>query len=97
MAEAIVRHGASGHPLVVGIMGQGHMEYRDGVVHQLAALGVDDVATALPWPADAECKRPDARIADLVFGVAPPKQVRVPPPRLGVVLSIAEGGCAWIA
>jgi uncharacterized iron-regulated protein len=92
MAEAIAAARRAREPLVVGIMGQGHVEYRDGVAHQLAALGVDEVATALPWPVDVECKKPDARIADLVFGVAPPKQVRVPPPRLGVVLSVAEGG-----
>lgn len=92
MAEALVAGRREKEPLIVGVMGQGHMEYRDGVVHQLAALGVDDVATALPWPADAECKRPDPRIANFVFGVAPPKQARTPPPRLGVALSVAEGG-----
>ena len=92
MAEAIAAAGRDKEPLIVGIMGQGHIEYRDGVVHQLAALGVDDVASALPWPVDADCRKPDARVADFVFGVAPPKQVRVPPPRLGVVLSVAEGG-----
>jgi hypothetical protein len=79
-------------PLVVGIMGQGHVEYRHGVAHQLAALGVDDVATALPWHVDAECRMPDPRIADAVFGVAPPTRTRVPPPRLGVVVSVANAG-----
>ena len=67
MAEAIVarRDGR----LVVGIMGSGHVEYRDGVAFQLAALGVRDVATALPWPADAEVPTDDPAIADLLFGV----------------------------
>ena len=54
---------------VVGIMGRGHVEYRDGVAFQLAALGVGNVATALPWPADAEVPTDDPTIADLLFGV----------------------------
>jgi uncharacterized iron-regulated protein len=77
-------------PLVVGIMGQGHVEYRHGVAHQLAALGVDDVATALPWHVDADCRVPDAGIADAVFGVAPP--TTPVPPRLGVTVSVADAG-----
>ena len=94
MAEAIAGARGDRGPLIVGIMGQGHVEYREGVAHQLAALGVDDVATALPWPSGADCRMPDPRIADLVFGVAPPKptQTRAPPPRLGVVVSAGEGG-----
>jgi uncharacterized iron-regulated protein len=79
-------------PLVVGIMGSGHVEYRDGVPHQLAALGVDDVAIALPWHAGADCPAHDPRIADVLFGLAPPTVTRAPPPRLGVVVSAAETG-----
>lgn len=72
MAEAIagVRRDAR-QPLVVGVMGSGHIEYGDGVPHQLAALGVDDVTTALPWPADIEYPIHDPPIADILFGVAP--------------------------
>jgi S1-C subfamily serine protease len=91
MAEEIAGARGDGR-LVVGIIGQGHVEYRSGVAHQLAALGVHDVAATLPWHADAACRRPDPDIADAVFGVAPPTQVRVPPPRLGVVASAAEAG-----
>jgi hypothetical protein len=92
MAEAIAgARRRPGRPLVVGIMGSGHVEYRDGVAHQLAALGVDDVATALPWNAGDECPPAGPRIADLVFGVAPPDAVHAPP-RLGVVVSKADGG-----
>ena len=68
MAEAIVaRHDWR---LVVSIMGSGHVEFRDGVAFQLAALGVRDVATALPWSEDAEVPGDDPAIADLLFGVA---------------------------
>jgi uncharacterized iron-regulated protein len=74
MAEAIARarHG-QGRPLVIGIMGSGHVEYGDGVPRQLAALGVDDVAAALPWPAGAECPISDPPVADFLFGVASPR------------------------
>ena len=57
-------------PLVVGIMGSGHMNM-ETVCHQIAALGIDDVATALPWPADAEYPMIAPPIADVLFGVAP--------------------------
>ena len=93
MAEAIAGARRNGRrPLVVGIMGSGHVEYRDGVPHQLAALGVDDVATALPWPAGADCPPQDPRIADVLFGLAPPTVTRAPRPRLGVVVSAIETG-----
>jgi len=74
MAEAIAaaRHGDD-KPLVVGIMGQGHVEYGHGVAHQLSALGVTNVAAALPWDVSADCGKLAAGIADAVFGIAPPK------------------------
>jgi uncharacterized iron-regulated protein len=81
------------HALVVGIMGLGHVEYGDGVAHQLAALKVTDVATALPWNADSECPPAHGRrIADRLFGLAPPMVTRAPRPRLGVVVSAVETG-----
>ena len=71
MAEAIAGARRDGRrPLVVGIMGSGHIEYGDGVPYQLAALRIDDVATALPWPADTEYPIHDPQIADILFGVA---------------------------
>lgn len=72
MAEAIAgaRRDAR-QPLVVGIMGSGHIEYGDGVLYQLAALGIDDVATALPWTADTGYPIHDPPIADVLFGVEP--------------------------
>jgi uncharacterized iron-regulated protein len=72
MAEAIAgRLRDERHPLVVGTMGSGHIEYGDGVPHQLAALGVNCVATALPWPTDTDYPIHDPPIADVLFGVAP--------------------------
>ena len=93
MAEAIVGALRNGRrPLVVGIMGSGHVEYGDGVVHQLAALHVSNVATALPWNSGTDCSRPDPKIANLLFGLAPPAAMSAPPPRLGVVVGPAESG-----
>jgi uncharacterized iron-regulated protein len=80
------------HALIVGIMGRGHVEYGDGVAHQLAALKVTDVATALPWNAGADCPPYGRRIANWLFGLAPPVVTRSPPPRLGVVVSAVEVG-----
>jgi len=71
MAEAIARASIRGQrPFIVGIMGSGHIEYGDGVPRQLAALGVDDVVTALPWPAGANCPAHVPPIADMLFFVA---------------------------
>jgi len=70
MAEAIagaLRH--SIHSLVIGIMGSGHIEYGDGVPLQLNALGIRDVATALPWTAEAVLPSGEPPIADFVFGI----------------------------
>jgi uncharacterized iron-regulated protein len=93
MAEAIAgaRRKAK-QPLVIGIMGNGHIEHGDGVARQLAALKVNDVVTALPWNSGADCQPPDPKIANLVFGLAPPTSTRAPPPRLGVVVSPADNG-----
>ena len=93
MAEAIAGALRKGQrPLVVGIMGSGHVEYGDGVAHQLAALKVNDVVTALPWNSGTDCPPAVPRIANLIFGLAPSAATRTPPPRLGVVVSKAETG-----
>ena len=38
--------------------------------YQLAELKIDDLATVLPWPADADYPIYDPPIADVLFGVA---------------------------
>lgn len=72
MAEGIaqastIRPGA----LVVGIMGSGHIIHGFGVPHQLHDLGVDSVATALPWDADTNCEELVAGAADVIFAIRP--------------------------
>jgi uncharacterized iron-regulated protein len=55
--------------LAVGIMGRGHVEYGQGVAHQLRDLGVSHIVTLLPWDADESCETLSADIADAVYGV----------------------------
>lgn len=68
--------------LVVGIVGRGHVEYRDGIVSDLVADG-RDVLVLLPWEIAAGCDDLTSDLADAVFGTAPlPGEVPPPPPSL---------------
>jgi uncharacterized iron-regulated protein len=59
MAEAIARqHMAHPGRLVVALIGEGHLEYRDGVPAQLAALGLSDVAVLMP--SSTSCTEPES-------------------------------------
>ena len=92
MAQAIAEAlAARPDALVVGVMGRHHVAYGYGVAHQLADLGVRDVAALLPWDQDADCAELIAGTADAVFGVAAPAEParRL---RLGVRLEAAAGG-----
>lgn len=96
MAQGIASaaKGAS-KPLVVGVMGGGHIVDRYGVPHQLAALGVTDVAVLLPLDDATECDRIVAGYADAVFGLGDsPAKVETRRQRLGVWLEPdpKEGG-----
>ena len=62
-------------PLVVGIMGSGHIRYGHGVPHQLRDLGVKNVGTLLPVPVDFDCKELRPGLADAVFAVPEPAKV----------------------
>ncbi|MGQ0674705.1 MAG: ChaN family lipoprotein [Rhodospirillales bacterium] len=91
MAEALDRAARAnqGRP-VVGVMGRGHLEHRDGVPAQLAALGRKDSHVLLAWTGGPDCAPPQRGVADAVFVVAPlPAPLRL---RLGVRLEPhAEG------
>ncbi len=82
-----------GRPLVVGIMGAGHIKFGYGVPHQLKDLGVEDVAMLLPWDSDKACENLVTGLADAVFGVtsyvAPHVQSRQ---RLGIRFEIVQSG-----
>jgi len=95
MAEALVRAAksktAAGKPLVVGVMGSGHVRFGHGVPHQLRNLGIQAIGTLLPVEADTDCKDLRAGMADAVFALPPQAQVKPEPPRLGVRLEQGEG------
>lgn len=93
MAEALTHRAAAGgrKPLMVGIMGNGHIRFGWGVPHQLRDLGVHKIGILMPLPADTECATVRAGLADAIFAL--PKQVEPPvePPRLGIRLDGEEG------
>lgn len=62
--------------LVIGIIGRGHLEYGHGTPHQLADLGIADVAVLLPTDRDRHDPAALAGIADAVFRLDVPE----PPP-----------------
>jgi uncharacterized iron-regulated protein len=72
MAEALARRVNTAHeprPLVVGIMGSGHVQYRHGVAHQLRDLGINSIATLLPIDAKTLCTGIKPGLADAVFAI----------------------------
>ena len=81
-------------PLVVGVMGTGHILHGYGVPHQLRDLGVDDTYSLLPWDTSKSCKQFVPGVADAVFGVVPyVSQPSLPThQRLGIRFEIAHGG-----
>lgn len=95
MAEALAgpvrSRSGNAQPLAVGIVGSGHLRFGYGIPHQLRALGVTDIGTALAMPANADCKDVPAGLANAVFAL--PQQPDEPdePPRLGVRLEEKEG------
>lgn len=95
MAEALARNvragSAAGKPLVVGIMGSGHIRFGEGVPHQLRALGVKSIGTLLPVPFDFDCDELRPGLADAVFAVPRVATAKPEPPRLGIRLEENEG------
>lgn len=89
LQQAVARPSA---PLVVGVLGSGHVMNGWGVPHQLADLGVPKVMTLLPWSQDRECGRLAAGVADAVFGVEAPAAGGPKRPRLGVLIEPAPDG-----
>jgi uncharacterized iron-regulated protein len=92
MAQALVagRKQTATPPLMIGVVGEGHVENRYGIPHQLASLGLDNVAVLLPWGPERDCSELKAGIADAVFGVAAP-EAGPKPPRLGVAIAATSG------
>jgi len=94
MAEALARRVAAtdaDRPLVVGIMGSGHIRHGYGVPHQLRALSVTSIGALLPVRSDIDCGELRAGLADAVFALPPAVAPKAPPPRLGVRLEETDG------
>ncbi|MCM8611098.1 ChaN family lipoprotein [Accumulibacter sp.] len=96
MAEALAARLASGQgdgrpPLVVGVIGSGHLRHGHGVPHQLRALGVGRVATLLPLTFADACREMQPGLADALFVLPSKPALPVPPPRLGVQLEDIGG------
>lgn len=89
LASRMKREGGT-KPLVVGIMGAGHVRGGYGVVHQLRDLGVTRVGSLLPLEAATECSDIRTAMADAVFVLPTAPRSAVPPPRLGVRLELKE-------
>ena len=95
MAQGIAAASArQSMPLVVAIIGAGHLAQGFGVPHQLADLGVANVAWLLPWERGGDCSRLTAGYADAVFGVAEKGATDNASrrPRLGVLIETVGDG-----
>lgn len=93
MAEPLAAAAARpAKPLVVGIMGKGHLDHGYGVPHQLKDLGVTAIASFQPWDRGRKCDELVAGLADAVFGVAAPAVQKAPRQRLGVRIETAPSG-----
>jgi len=80
-------------PLVVALMGSGHVRDGNGVQYQLNALGVKSVAAALPWDQSAGCGDLHPGVADVLFGIAERPVADHPDrPRLGISIEGGPGG-----
>ncbi|MBB3810441.1 ChaN family lipoprotein [Pseudochelatococcus contaminans] len=75
IANAIRSAEAEGRepPLVVGIIGRGHLEYGYGTPYQLHDLGIEDVAVLLPNDRETLTIEPHRRIAEAVFRLDTPE------------------------
>jgi uncharacterized iron-regulated protein len=95
LADAVRAPGNSSAPLVVGIMGSGHVRFGRGVAHQLRDLGIDSIGSLLPVAASRDCAGLNG-IADAVFAVPKLPASVPPPPRLGVRIERTKDGVAII-
>ena len=82
---------AGDRPLVVGVMGSGHIGFGYGVPHQLRDLGVKNIGTLLPVRVGLDCKELQSGLADAVFALPELAKAKPEPPRLGVRLEENDG------
>ena len=89
LAEASEREGS---PLVVGVLGSGHLEGGFGVPYQLQDLMTKDASVFLPVAPAEDCGVYKEEVADGLFVLPPLSQVAEGPsgPKLGVMIESAE-------
>lgn len=92
LSLALSQGGSDNRPLVVGIMGSGHIRFGHGVQHQLGSLGVSKVASLLPVGLAEECLHLQAGLATAAFTIPNKAVPPSAPPRLGVVLEDVKQG-----
>ena len=94
MAEALAAaYRKDPRALVAGIVGRGHLEHGYGIPHQLADLGIDDVAVLLPIAAGADCADFPADLANALFVVDSSGEAKPRPhARLGVMIENGDDG-----
>ena len=89
LAEASRRDGS---PLVVGVLGSGHLEQGFGVPYQLEDLGAEDLTVFMPVAPAESCEAYEEEVADALFVLPPLSQIDDAPdgPKLGVMIETAE-------
>ncbi len=94
MAEALAAaYRRDSQAIVVGIVGRGHLEYGYGIQHQLADMGIKDVAVLLPLDSTADCDPLPVDLASAVFVVDAENETPLPPrPRLGIIIEGSDAG-----
>jgi uncharacterized iron-regulated protein len=93
MAQALAARlaGSDSRPLVVGVMGSGHIRGGHGVPHQLRDLGIRRVGGLLPVDARRDCKELKSGMADAIFALPDLPRDAAARPRLGVRLTASAG------
>lgn len=74
IAHALAAPGfASDPPLIIGIIGRGHLVYGHGTPHQLRDLGINDIAVLLPTESGTHDAQSIAGIGDAIFRIDVPE------------------------
>lgn len=89
---------AGRNPVMINIIGRGHIDYGFGVSHQLKSLGVNNIISLAPWDDFLHCDQmtnSSIAMADAVFGTAAKiEHDNNAKPKLGVFIEQGEGGVA---